>query len=385
MTRSDHPDPRAPRRVLLAPDKFKGSLTALRVARAVADGLHAVLPDVETVLLPVADGGDGTVAAALAAGYDRVPVTADGPTGVPLETCWARRGDLAVVELAAVTGLDLLPGGSPDPLGASTYGLGQVVGHALDAGVTEVVLGVGGSASTDGGAGLVQALGAVLRDREGRELARGGAALADLASLEVSRLAERVAGVHFTVATDVDNPLLGPTGAAAVFGPQKGADPATITRLESALATWAGVVADTTGTDVAERPGTGAAGGTAFAACALLGADLTPGIELVLDLVGFHDALGRGVDLVVTGEGSLDEQTLSGKAPVGVARAVRGTGVPVVAVAGRCLLGEDVLRSAGIAAAYPLTDVEPDPAVSIRDAERLLVGIGERIAHERLA
>jgi glycerate kinase len=287
------------------------------------------------------------------------------------------------VELAAVVGLDLLPGGVPDPLHASTSGLGRVVGDAIERGATSVVLGVGGSASTDGGAGMLQALGARLLDADGHELGPGGGPLADLASVDVTGLRERVRDTRFLVATDVDNPLLGPTGAAAVFGPQKGADPATVARLDAALAVWARAVAVVRGEDLSAAAGAGAAGGTAFGALALLGAEVTPGIDLVLEMVGFRDALARA-DLVVTGEGSLDEQSLSGKAPVGVAEAVRGSGTPVVAVAGRCLLDEHRLHEAGIAAAYPLSALEPDAATSIRDAARLLREVGTQIARDWL-
>lgn len=370
-------------RVLVAPDKFKGSLTAIEVAASVGAGLRAVRPDVDVDLLPVADGGDGTVDAALAAGYDRVPVTAVGPTGEVVDTYYAERGGLAVVELAAVVGLDLLPGAVPDAVGASTYGLGLVVADAVSRGATSVVLGVGGSASTDGGAGMLQALGARLLDSSGHELPRGGGALADVASVDVAELAERVAGVHFLVATDVDNPLLGPTGAAAVFGPQKGADAATVRRLDSALATWARAVQAVHGKDLSTVPGAGAAGGTTFGAMALLGAEVTPGIELVLEMIGFRRSL-ESATLVVTGEGSLDEQSLSGKAPVGVSSAARDSGIPVVAVAGRCLLSDDQLREAGIAAAYPLSSLEPDVAASIRDAAPLLTRVGEQIARDWL-
>ena len=234
-------------RVLLAPDKFKGCLTAVEVADALAAGLLRARPALEVVRLPVADGGDGTVAAALTAGYAAVEAPAEGPTGEPRTAVYARQGDRAVVELAAVVGLDLLPGGRPDPLAASTYGLGLVLRHALDAGVREIVLGLGGSASTDGGAGLVQALGARLLDREGHELPRGGSALARLATLDLTALRSRLAGVRVLVASDVTSPLLGPDGAAAVFGPQKGATPADVALLEQALTTWAAVVARATG------------------------------------------------------------------------------------------------------------------------------------------
>jgi glycerate kinase len=372
-----------PPKVLLAPDKFKGCLTAVAVADALAAGLLRERPGLEVVRLPVADGGDGTVAAALSAGYTAVDAPAEGPTGVPRTARYARLGDRAVVELAAVVGLDLLPGGRPDPLGASTFGLGLVLRHALDAGVREVVLGLGGSASTDGGAGLVQALGARLRDGEGHELPRGGAALARLVTLDVAELRRRLAGVRVLVASDVTHPLLGPDGAAAVFGPQKGATPADVVQLDAALGTWAAVVGATTETDRSGAAGAGAAGGTGFAALALLDGEMRSGIELVLDLVGF-DAHLPGAALVVTGEGSLDEQSLAGKAPVGVLARARPTGVPVVAVAGRSLLSADEAAAAGFAGVQTLSALEPDPRLSIAHAATLLAEVGVRLATEWL-
>lgn len=372
-------------RVLLAPDKFKGCLTAAQVAAAVAAGLLDSRPDVEVVQLPVADGGDGTVAAALSAGFARREVVTVGPTGLPVHTSYAVRGHRAVVELADVVGLARLPGQRPDALGASTFGLGVVVRDALDRGASEIVLGLGGSASTDGGAGLVQALGASLTDPAGHQLPPGGAALTRLDGLDLTTLQARIDGVRFVVACDVDNPLLGPSGAAAVFGPQKGAGPAEVEQLAAALTSWARVVADAIGADLADRPGAGAAGGTGFAALALLGAELRPGIELVLDLVGFDRLLAR-TDLVITGEGSLDEQSVAGKAPVGVARAAGRVDPPppVVAVAGRSTLSATRLQQAGITHAYSLQELEPDPAVSIAHAPALLRVVGATIAREWL-
>ncbi len=372
-------------RVLIAPDKFKGCLTAAEVAEAVAAGILDVHPDAGVDRVPVADGGDGTVAAALSAGYRRVAVTTVGPTGQPVHTAYARHGDRAVVELADVVGLDRLPGGRPDPLGASTFGLGVVVRDAIDRGATEIVIGLGGSASTDGGAGLAQALGAALVDADGLDVPPGGAALTRIAQVDLRALTERIDGVHFVVACDVDNPLLGARGAAAVFGPQKGADPDQVQQLESALAHWAAAVATASGHDHSTRPGAGAAGGTGFAALALLQAELRPGIELVLELVGFSERLD-GVDLVITGEGSLDEQSLAGKTPVGVAQAAAAADppVPVVAVAGRCTLDQERLQGAGIERAYPLQVLEPDLAASLAHAASLLREVGASIGSEWL-
>jgi glycerate kinase len=366
-------------RVVVAPDKFKGSLTAAEVVDAVASGLLVVAPDTDVVRVPIADGGDGTVAAAVSRGFTAVPVDASGPTGEPVSAIYARHDHQAVVELAGVCGLDLLPGRRPEPLDASTYGLGQVLAHAITQGATDIVLGIGGSASTDGGAGMVQALGARLLDGHGRDLPRGGAALEDLASLDLTGLRQTVGDVRILVASDVDNPLLGPRGAAAVFGPQKGASPTDVARLERALAVWAERVAEATGTDLANRAGAGAAGGTGFAALALLNAELRPGIELMLEWLDFDRVL-RGADLVITGEGSLDEQSLAGKAPVGVANAAARAGVTTVAVAGRSLLSEERLHSAGITRAYALADIEPDVEKSMANAAALLRETGQRIA-----
>lgn len=369
-------------KVLIASDKFKGSLTAAQVAAAVGEGVRRSRPDVEIDSVPVADGGDGTLAAAIAAGFTFVPVTAAGPTGEPVESGYARRDDIAVVELADVSGLVHLPSG-PAPMTAGTLGTGQVVAAAVAAGCRTIVLGIGGSASTDGGAGLLQGLGARLLDAEGQPIGTGGAALTELASLDLTELRAATEGVEFVVACDVDNPLTGPVGAAAVYGPQKGAGPGQVRELDGALSHFADAVAARTGNDLRDTPGAGAAGGVGFAALALLGAELRPGIDLVLDLVGFHDQLD-GADLVITGEGALDEQTLHGKAPAGVAAAAAARGIPVVAVCGVNRLDADRLHGAGIAAAYALTDLEPDVARCISDGAPLLARLGQQIAAEHL-
>ncbi len=377
-----------PRTVLVASDKFKGSLTAAQVAQAVAAGLHDVAPDLRVVTAPVADGGDGTLDAAVSAGYERVTLSASGPTGEPVDTAYARRGTTAVVEMADVAGLVRLPDGRRQPMTASSAGLGEVIGAAVDAGCTEVVLGIGGSASTDGGAGMVAALGGRLLDAEGEPVPPGGAALARLARLDLDPVRRRLAGVTVTVASDVDNPLLGPRGAAAVYGPQKGADAAQVAELDTALEHWADVVAVAAGRDGVDSrddPGAGAAGGVGYAAVSVLGARLEPGIDLLLDLVGFASALeslGPG-DLVVTGEGSLDEQTLNGKAPAGVAAAAARRGIPVVAVCGRTTLDAARLRDAGIERCYALSDLETDLQRCLDDAAPLLRRLAARLARDR--
>lgn len=370
-------------RVLIASDKFKGSLTAAQVGAAVRAGIHRLRPGAEVSVVPIADGGDGTVAAALAAGFEAVLVTASGPTGEPVCTAYARRDNIAVVELADVSGLVRLPGGKFAPMTATSRGAGEVIAAAIDAGCRRVVLGIGGSAGTDGGAGLLAALGARLLDADGAEIGDGGAALARLHTIDLASVRERLVGVEITVACDVDNPLTGRRGAAAVYGPQKGADGNQVAELDSALTHWADRVAVATGNDLRERPGAGAAGGVGFVAVAVLGARLRPGIELVLELVGFAERVADA-DLVVTGEGMLDEQTLYGKAPAGVATAAGFAGVPVVAVCGRNRLPAERLHDAGFSAAYALADIEPDIARCFAEGELLLERLGVQIAAEHL-
>jgi glycerate kinase len=370
---------------LIAPDKFKGSLSAGQVAKHVAAGLHSVIPDLTVRQLPVADGGDGTVDAAVQAGFIRARVRASGPTGVPVDTSYARRDDLAVIEMATVCGLLRLPGGRRSSLHASSYGLGEAVRAAAAAGCRRMVLGIGGSASTDGGAGMLQALGARLLDGRGRALPPRGLPLDNTPyTLDLAGLDPALREVEIVVACDVDNPLFGARGAAAVYGPQKGASPQDVSRLDAALRRWADAVAAATGTDSATEPGAGAAGGVGFAAIAVLDGVLRPGIQIVLELIGFAQHLAD-CRLVITGEGALDEQTLAGKAPAGVSAAARSAGIPVVAVAGRCALTPAVLAEAGIDAVYPLTELEPDPVRSIACAGPLLEQLGARIARERLA
>jgi glycerate 2-kinase len=371
-------------KIVIAPDKFKGSLAAAQVAAAIAAGLRTELPAAELVAIPVADGGEGTVDAAVAAGFERAPVMVDGPTGEPVHASYARCGEMAVVELACACGLMRLPAGRPEPLTASSFGAGQALAAALEAGARRVIFGVGGSASTDGGAGLLQALGARVLDARGEPLVRGGTALRDVTALDLAGLHPALRGGSVILATDVVNPLTGPDGAAEVYGPQKGATPAQVGELASGLRRWATVVAETTGTDWSQAPGAGAAGGVGFAALAVLGAERRLGIELVLDLVNFDVALD-GADLVIIGEGSLDTQTLSGKAPVGVAQAAARRGIPVVAVAGRSTLTEGQLAAARITAVYTLSDLEPDPARSSAEADLLLERVGRTLARDRLA
>ncbi|MEU6254700.1 glycerate kinase [Streptomyces sp. NPDC047043] len=372
--------------MLIAADKFKGSLTAVQVAERVMAGLRKVVPDLQVEALPVADGGDGTVDAAVAAGFERREVRVAGPLGHEVTAAFALRAGTAVVEMAEASGLQRLPAGVFAPLTASTYGSGELLRAALDAGARTIVFGVGGSATTDGGAGMLSALGARFLDADGEPVPPGGGGLSELASADLSDLDPRLASVQLVLASDVDNPLTGPKGAPAVYGPQKGASPDDVETLDTALAHYAKVLEEAVGAKAAEHaasPGAGAAGGIGYGAL-LLGARFRPGIEVMLEVLGFAPAL-EWADLVITGEGSLDEQTLHGKAPAGVAAAARAADKEVVAVCGRLALPPEALGRAGIRRAYPLTQVEPDVAKCIADAGPILERVAEQIGRDFLS
>ncbi len=372
-------------RVVIAPDKFKGTLTAPQVAASVAAGLDRARPGLATVLIPIADSGDGTVDAAEAAGYRRVEMGVRGPTGLATTAAFAISRGTAIIESAQACGLSRLPDGIPAPLTASSRGVGELILAAIRMRAKRIVLGLGGVASTDGGAGLVTALGARLLDESGSQLPPGGAALARLHRIDVSKL-EDMSGTEVIAATDVDNPLLGPRGAAAVYAPQKGATADDVTCLEDGLARLADVAEETLGRVSRQEPGAGAAGGLGFAALAFLGATIRPGIELMLDMLSFASHLA-GARLVITGEGALDLQTLHGKAPVGVARAAAAVApdLPVVAVAGVCSLTASQLSSAGISAAYALADIEPDLDRCREQAGPLLEEVAGLVARDWIA
>ncbi|MFJ2441416.1 glycerate kinase [Streptomyces sp. NPDC087658] len=372
--------------VLIAADKFKGSLTAVQVAERVTAGLRQVAPGVPVEALPVADGGDGTVAAAVAAGFERREVRVTGPLGAEVTAAYALRDTTAVIEMAEASGLQHLPEGFFAPLTATTHGSGELLRAALDAGARSIVFGVGGSATTDGGAGMLTALGARLLDAAGRPVGPGGGGLRALATADLSGLDPRLAATDIVLASDVDNPLTGPKGAPTVYGPQKGASPEEVALLDAALAHYVTVLEAAVGSRAAHlayAPGAGAAGGIGYGALVGLGARFRPGIEVMLDVLGFGPALARAT-LVITGEGSLDEQTLHGKAPAGVAAAARARHIEVIAVCGRLALLPEALGRAGIRRAYALTDLESDPAVCMAEAGPLLERLATDIARDFL-
>jgi len=343
-------------KIVIAPDSFKESLSALEAATQIEAGFREVFPTWTYIKVPVADGGEGTVAALVAATGGRVVGrTVTGPLGAPVEAFFGITGDgrTGIVEMAAASGLALVSQARRDPLAATSYGVGELLLAALDAGARKLIVGVGGSASNDGGAGMAQALGVRLLDAHGRALdpGVGGGALATLARIDASGLDPRLRQCAIQVACDVDNPLTGPAGASAVFGPQKGAPPALVAQLDANLQHYATVIEADLGIVLAGLPGGGAGGGLGAALVAFLGAQLRPGADIVAEALGL-DALVADADLVITGEGRLDRQSVHGKTPLGVARIAKRHGKPVVAIAGGLGAGAELLHAHGIDAMF---------------------------------
>ncbi|NYT65643.1 glycerate kinase [Alcaligenaceae bacterium] len=342
-------------RIVIAPDSFKESLSAVAVAQALAAGVHDVIPTADIVCVPMADGGEGSLDVVLAAtSGERRTARVMNANGDYVDADWGWLGQgSAFIEMAAAAGLEQIPVQQRQPLTATTYGVGQLVSHALDAGARRIMLALGGSATTDGGAGLLQALGVQLFDKQGKVLSHGGAALQHLDSLSLDALDPRLAQVEFQIAIDVDNILCGVSGAAAIFGPQKGASPHDVAVLDAGLHRFADVCARYVHKDERNVPGMGAAGGLGFAIRSFFKANILTGVDLVAGLCGLDQAL-QGAHLVLTGEGRMDAQTMLGKTPVGVARCAGRYGIPVVAIVGSLGDGYQAVYSAGITAAFSL-------------------------------
>ncbi len=375
-------------RILVAPDSFGGALDSVGVAQAIAGGWLRARPDDEVRQVPMADGGEGTLAAVLAAlggRAERRTTIAQDPMGRPVSADWLLldEGRSAFVEMAAASGLAHVAPGERIPASAriaSTRGTGEVVLAALDAGASRLVLGLGGSATTDGGSGMLVALGVRFLDDRDAELAPGGAALGGLARIDALALDPRLASVEVLIASDVTNPLCGPTGAAATYGPQKGADDAAVAELDAALARYGAAIEAATGRSVAELPGSGAAGGTGAGLLGFTNALLRPGIEMVAEMVDLGGALAVA-DLVITGEGRADEQTLAGKAAMGVAQHAAKRGVPVVLLCGTLGPGAEALEASGLfELVQPIGDRPMTLAEAMADTERLLLNAAERLA-----
>ena len=358
----------------LAPDSFKESMSAQCAVMAMERGIRRVFPGAECIGVPMADGGEGTVEALVAAmGGTEVTVPVQDGLG---RLVGARYGyvdceKLAIIEMAAAAGLGLVDKSLRDPRVTGTFGVGQMIGDALDRGARHFIIGLGGSVSNDGGAGMLQALGVRFIDAAGDELPSGGAALARLDRIDISSLDRRLGEVEFRIVSDVSNPLLGPEGASAVFGPQKGADERTVRELEDALATYARVVTAATGRDIANVAGAGAAGGVGAALLAFFDVDMRRGMDIVMEAARLEEKI-EGADFVFTGEGSLDEQTICGKTPFGVAQAAGRQGVPVIAFAGRVGPGSEVLYEHGFRALVPIIQSVSDLPSALADGPRNL-------------
>jgi len=368
-------------KVVVAPDSFKGCLTALEVGEALKAGILSARRQAVVDVVPMADGGEGTVQSLVDASSGQV-LRAEvlDPLGRPIMAEFGLMGDgkTAVIEMAAASGLPLLDDSERNPMVTTTYGTGQLIKAALDAGATKLIVGIGGSATNDGGAGMAQALGVKLLDEAGCEIGRGGGSLKRLARIGMSGIDPRIAGVEVVVACDVTNPLTGPNGASAVYGPQKGATPDMVEELDRALSHYADVIRQQLGVDIANVKGAGAAGGLGAGLMAFLRAALRPGVDIVIEATRLADRIA-GADLVITGEGRIDSQTKMGKTPMGVARVAQQYGVPVIGVAGQVAADADVLHDLGFAALIGIVDGPMTLAESVRSAEKLLTRTGARI------
>jgi len=343
-------------KIVIAPDSFKESLSALQVAKALERGFREIYPDADYVTLPMADGGEGTVDALVAATDGQIhKVKVRGPLGNNVDAFYGMSGDgnTAVIEMAAAAGLMLLAPSERDPMKTTSYGVGELIRAALDRGARHLIIGLGGSATNDGGAGMIQALGVRLLDKNGKDLSSGGAALAELARIDAAALDSRLASCRIEIACDVDNPLTGPRGASAIFGPQKGATPDMVKNLDANLSHYAHCIKRDLGEAIADIPGAGAAGGLGAALIAFLGAELRPGIDIIMKAMGF-EAIVSDADLVITGEGRIDSQTIHGKTPIGVARIAKRHGKPVIAIAGSLGSDVDIVHGYGIDAVFSI-------------------------------
>ncbi len=343
-------------KIVIAPDSFKESLSALEAAKAIETGFREVLPDAEYCVLPMADGGEGTVAAMVAAtGGSLVEVDVSDPLGETVKALYGLTRDrkTAFIEMAAASGLCLVAPSRRDPMKTTSYGTGELIAAALDAGARHLIIGIGGSATNDGGAGMLQALGVKLLDRDGLEIDAGGGNLAHLDRIDVSGMNPRLKASRIEAACDVNNPLTGPKGASYIFGPQKGASAAVAARLDNNLAHFAELISRDVGLRVDAKPGAGAAGGMGAALLAFLGATLRPGIEIVMEAVGLEPAV-MGADLVITGEGRIDSQSIHGKTPIGVASVARRYGIPVIGIAGSLSSDVGVVHNYGLDAVFSI-------------------------------
>ena len=366
-------------KIVIAPQGFKGNLTALQVARAIEKGIKRVVPGARTAIKPMADGGEGTVQALVdATGGKMMATEVTGPLGERVTAQWGILSDkvTAAIEMAAASGLPLVPHEKRNPLVTTTYGTGELIQAALDNGCRKLIIGIGGSATNDGGAGMAQALGARLLDTKGKQLPFGGAALARLEHIDITGLDSRLTGFDVLLASDVNNPLCGPKGASAIYGPQKGATPELVKQLDAALAHYADVIQRDLGLDLKEVPGAGAAGGLGLGLMVFLKARLVPGIEVIIDTTNLVETL-KDADLVFTAEGRIDQQSAMGKVPTGVALKAKEFGIPVIALAGE--IGDDyaVVYEQGIDAVLSIAPGPITLSQSMAEAEKLISNAAE--------
>ena len=363
-------------KIVVAPDSFKGSLTAVEVSDAIEQGVREIFPEAEIVKIPMADGGDGTVQCLVnATGGEILREKVTGPLG---DEVWASYGILgdkktAVIEMAEASGLTLVPENKRNPLITTTYGTGQLIKFALDQGCRKMIIGIGGSATNDVGAGMVQALGAKLLDKEGEEIGFGGGELKKVFRIDTKYLDNRLSETEVLIASDVSNPLCGPKGAARVYGPQKGATPEMIKKLDESLAYFAEIIKRDLNKDIKDILGAGAAGGLGAGLMAFLDAELKPGIEIIIEIVKLEQAI-KDADLVITGEGKIDSQTIYGKAPIGVAKIAKKYNIPVIAVA--AIIGDDadIVHQHGIDNLIKVSE----PPMSLTEPKSKKIGLVKR-------
>jgi len=363
-------------KIVVAPDSFKGSLTAVEVADAIEQGIREIFPEAEIVKIPMADGGDGTVQCLVnATGGEILKEKVTGPLGDEVLASYGILGDkkTAVIEMAEASGLTLVPENKRNPLITTTYGTGELIKIALDQGCRKMIIGIGGSATNDGGAGMVQALGVKLLDKDEEELGFGGGELKKVFRIDTKYLDNRLSETKVLVASDVSNPLCGPKGASWIYGPQKGATPEIIKELDESLAHFAEIVKRDLNKDVKDIPGAGAAGGLGASLMAFLDAELRPGIEIVIEIVRLERAI-KGADLVITGEGKIDSQTIYGKAPIGVAKIAKKYNIPVVAIAAIIDDDADIVHQYGINTLIKISE----PPMSLAEPKSKKIGLIKR-------
>ncbi|QUW21321.1 glycerate kinase [Sporosarcina sp. Marseille-Q4063] len=368
-------------KIIIAPDSFKGSLSAVEVANAINRGVKNAYAEAETHLLPVADGGEGTMETLIAATYgEKREVVVVGPLGNEVKAAYGILGDgeTCVIEMASASGLALVPEGKLAPLDATTYGAGQLIKQALDDGFSSFIIALGGSATNDGGAGMLQALGLKLLDKMGKEVGYGGGKLADIERIDTQYFDSRIKNSKFLVASDVQNPLIGLNGASHIFGPQKGATPDDVKILDENMSHWADQIATVTGVSLHDLPGAGAAGGIGGAFQAFFPAKMERGVDVVLEYVNFHGYL-KNTDLVITGEGQVDYQTASGKTPLGVAQAAMSENVPSIILAGAVGKGIEILYDYGVVSVHSIVDKPMTLCESMSQAASLLEKSAEQI------